>query len=334
MISTKKSIPLAKMTYKRAVLITGGTINMGYHAALSVARLHPDYLVVISSRSDSNNAATTINNTLSQSNVLYLPLDLASPANIRTYVKAWASASYPPIQTLLLNAALQFPNALTLTDEGLEKTFAITHTGHALLFHLLCPYLAPKARVVITASGVHDPALKTGMPKPIYTTARDLAHPPPAIAKAEGTQHYVNAKLANVLWTYALQRRLDEVAPERQISVNAMDPGLMPGSGLAREYSPFLRWVWNSVFPRIMPVLRLAFGTDNVHAPKESGEALARLGVAADVEGVKGRYFEGRKEIKSSVESYETAKQDDLWAWTVEWAASDGQELERFRKFE
>lgn len=194
------------MAYKRTVLITGGTINMGYHAAQSIARQCPDYLVVLSSRSDANNAATTINKTLSQSNVLYLPLDLASRASIRAYAKSWASASYPPIQALLLNAALQFPDALTLTDEGLEKTFAITHAGHALLFHLLCPHLGPNARVVITASGVHDPALKTGMPKPIYTTAKDLAHPPPAIAKGDGRQHYVNAKLANVLWTYALQR--------------------------------------------------------------------------------------------------------------------------------
>lgn len=322
------------MAYKYTVLITGGTINMGYHAALAIARLHPDYLVVISSRSDPNNAATTINKTLSQTNVLYLPLDLSSPANIRAYVKAWTSASYPSIQALLLNAALQFPGALTLTDEGMEKTFAITHAGHALLFHLLCPHLAPKARVVITSSGAHDPAFKSRLPKPIYTTAEDLAHPPPAIAKGQGIQHYVNAKLANVLWTYALQKRLDEVAPERQISVNAMDPGLMAGTGIAREYPPFLRWLWYNIFPWITPVLKLAFGTDNVHTPKESGEALARLGVAGDVEGVKGRYFEGRKEIKSSVESYETAKQDDLWVWTVEWAARNEQELERFKRFE
>lgn len=40
------------MAYKRAVLITGGTINLGYHAALHIAREHPDYLIVLSSRSD------------------------------------------------------------------------------------------------------------------------------------------------------------------------------------------------------------------------------------------------------------------------------------------
>ncbi|KAJ4348115.1 uncharacterized protein N0V89_009487 [Didymosphaeria variabile] len=321
------------MDYKRSVIITGGTISMGYHAALSIARLHPDYLIVLSSRSDPNHAADTINKTLRQNNVIYLPLDLSSSSNIRAFAKEWSQKAFPPVQALLLNAALQFPGALTLTDEGIEKTFAITHVGHALLFHLICPSLAPKARILITASGVHDSALKTGMPKPIYTSAEQLAHPPSEIAKGDGRTHYVNAKLANILWTYALQKRLDESGNERDICVNAMDPGLMPGSGLAREYPPFFRWLWNNVLPRIMPVLRLAFGTRNIHSVEESGEALARLGVAEDVEGVKGKYYEGKKERKSSVESYDVKKQDDLWEWTVEWAARDGEELGKFKSF-
>ncbi|OAG02706.1 NAD(P)-binding protein [Paraphaeosphaeria sporulosa] len=321
------------MEYKRTVLITGGTMNMGYHAALTIARQHPEYLVVISSRSDPNNAASTINNTLSQNNVIFLPLDLSSSSNVRTYAKTWASRSFPPIQALLLNAALQFPGDLTLTDEGIEKTFAITHVGHALLFHLLCPFLAPKARVIITASGVHDPALKTGMPKPIYTSAENLAHPPAEIAKGDGRLHYVNAKLSNIMWTYALHRRLEQSGNEKGISVLAMDPGLMPGSGLAREYPPLMRWLWNNLLPRITPVLRVAFRTDNVHTTKESGENLARLGVAKDVEGLSGKYYEGKKQRDSSVESYEVKKQDDLWEWTVKYAAKDPEELARFNKF-
>lgn len=327
----------SKMVYKRSVIVTGGTINMGYHAALTIARKHPDYLVVVSSRSDPNHAAATINATLKQNNVIYLPLDLSSPQNIRAYASTWASSkSYPPIQALLLNAALQFPGALTLTDEddgAIEKTFAITHVGHAILFHLLCPFLAPNARVVVTSSGTHDPALKTGLPPPIYTSAAALAHPPPALAAGDGRRHYTNAKLANVLWTYALQRRLAGVAPERGIAVNAMDPGLMPGTGLAREYNAFFRWVWTVVLPRVRPLVRLMFGTDNIHTPEESGAALARLATADEVAGVKGRYFEGRKEIESSVASYEAEKQDDLWDWTVAFAARDREEEMRFRKF-
>lgn len=304
---------------------------MGFYAAQTIARKYPDYLIVLSSRTDPKHAADAINKSLNQNNTVFIPIDLCDSKSVRAYARDWVSGGYPKIQSLLLNAALQFPGALVMTDEGIEKTFAITHVGHALLFHLLYQHLAPKARVVITASGVHDPALKTGMPKPIYTSAEALAHPPAKIANGDGRRHYVNAKLANILWAYALQRRLDEQGHET--IVNAMDPGLMPGSGLAREYSPALRWLWNTVFPRIIPVLRLAFGTDNIHTPAESGAALARLAVGDDVANVKGRYFEGIKEIKSSVESYEVEKQDDLWDWTVNYLAGDEEELIKFQRF-
>ena len=106
---------------------------------------------------------------------MFLPLDLSNRAKVRSFVTTWESKHYPPIQALLLNATLQFPDGLRLTDEGLESTFAIAHVGHALLFHLLFHHLADNARVVITSSGTHDPAQKTGMPEPVYNTAEELA---------------------------------------------------------------------------------------------------------------------------------------------------------------
>ncbi|KAJ4291097.1 hypothetical protein N0V90_010295 [Kalmusia sp. IMI 367209] len=331
-VAVSSKIKVIKMAYKRSVIVTGGTINMGYQAALILARQNPDWLIVISSRSDPNRSADSINKTLDQKNTIYIPLDLSDSQKVRAYAKEWASNDYPPIQALLLNAALQFPGALNLTSEGIESTFAITHVGHALLFHLLCPYLAPKARVIVTASGVHDPALRTGMPKPVYTSAEELAHPPPAIANGDGRTHYVNSKLANILWTYALQKRLDQRAADRGIIVNALDPGLMPGSGLAREYGSFMKFVWNSILPKLVPLLRIFMG-GNVHTPAESGAALARLATSDDVASVKGKYYEGLKQRESSKESYEEAKQDDLWKWTVEWSAQDEEQAKKFEKF-
>ncbi|EMR61893.1 putative dehydrogenase reductase protein [Eutypa lata UCREL1] len=237
------------MAHKRAVLITGGTINLGYHAALHIAREHPDYLIVLSSRSDRQHAAEAINKTLNQNNVVFMALDLADTNNVRAYAKEWASKNWPPIQALLLNAGLQFPAELHKTAEGLEATFAINHVGHALLFHLLCPFLAPSARVVVTSSGTHDPAQKTGLPDAVYNTAEELAHPPASTINDPG---------------------------HRGIAINA-----------------------------------------------ESGASLARLAIADDVAGVSGKYFEGRKEIKSSRDSYDERKQDDLWQWTVKYLALD-----------
>lgn len=318
------------MVYKNSVIITGGTSGMGYHAALKIAKDHPEYLVVIASRSDKNHAADSINKALGQSNTIFMALDLGDQANVRRFAKDWiADRTKPQIQALVMNAALQFPTTLHLTDEGMEKTFAISHAGHAILFHLLCPHLATGARVVLTSSGTHDPAQKSGLPDAEYTTAQELAHPPESKAGIPGRKRYSTTKLCNVLWTYALARRLAEVAPERRITVNAMDPGLMPGTGLAREGNRVERWLWNSVLPHLLGLLRIIFNP-NVHTPAESAAALARLAVSSDVEGVTGKYFEGFREIKSSGDSYIKSKQDDLWDWTVNYVAEgDAREAER-----
>ena len=162
------------MAYKHSVIVTGGTQGLGYHTALKIAKAQPDYLVVITARSDKNGAAEAINKALRQTNTIFLPTDLANPASVRRFARDWAAdVSKPLIKALVMNAALQFPTTLALTDEGMEKTFAISHAGHAVLFHLLCPHLAPGARVVLTSSGTHDPAQKSGLPDAEYTTAEE-----------------------------------------------------------------------------------------------------------------------------------------------------------------
>ncbi|KFY42150.1 hypothetical protein V494_02560 [Pseudogymnoascus sp. VKM F-4513 (FW-928)] len=316
----------------RSAIITGGTINLGYHAALEIARQHPDWLVVLCSRSNREHAAESINKTLKQTNTIFLPLDLSDTKKVRAFATEWSSKSRPPIQALLLNAALQFPNEMVLTPEGIESTFAISHVGHALLFHLLVPYLAPNARIVVTSSGTHDPTMKSGLPDANYVSAEQLAHPPPAISKEAGTQHYTNSKLANIMWTYALHQRLHERVAECGLTVNAFDPGLMPGSGLAREYGPVFRFAWHKVMPKMTPVLRVLF-TPNIHKPSESGALLARCAISDKLAGVSGKYFEGEKEIKSSSASYDEKKWDDLWEWTVKYCAQDETEVARFVAF-
>ena len=132
------------MLYNRTVLVTGGTASLGYYCALSIAREHPEYQVVVASRTDKESAASSINRTLNQNNVVFLPLDLSSLAKVRSFVQTWETQSFPPIQLLLLNAGLQIPGGVTKTEDGIESTFAVNHVGHALLFHLLLPYLSTR----------------------------------------------------------------------------------------------------------------------------------------------------------------------------------------------
>lgn len=317
--------------FQRSVLITGGTSGLGYYCALTIARECPHYQIIIASRSDPKASAEGMNKLLNQENIKFLRLDLSSLSQVRTFAEGWETNQFPPIQSLVFNAALQFPGRVEYTEDGFEKTFAVSHIGHALLFSLLLPHLAETARIVIVSSGTHDPAQKSGLPDAKYTCAEDLAHPCPLSAKENGRQRYASTKLANILYMYALHRRFSSVNEKsgKHWSVTSMDPGLMPGTGLARGASRVEKFLWRRVLPKIIPLLRLLI-SPNIHTPRESGAALARLAVADDVEGVSGVYYEGLKEIRSSEASYDRAKQEDLWGWTVDTLARDDRERTTF----
>ncbi|KIW18930.1 hypothetical protein PV08_03219 [Exophiala spinifera] len=311
--------------FSKSVLITGGTTGLGFHAATEIARRYPNYQVVIAARKDADKSADAINTKLGQDNVRFMPLDLADLKNIRAFVKSWEEKRYPPVAHLLLNAALQFPDDVKYTADGVEATFGITVVGHALLFHLLQPHLSADARIVVTSSGTHDPEQRSGLPDARYDTAERLAHPAGASLKYEGRQRYATAKLCNILWTYALHRRI--LALNKKWTVVAFDPGLMPGTGLAREAGPLLRFAWSYVLPRAVPILRRVYH-HNIHRPQESGSNLAWVATAE--RGTSGVYYEIRKPIKSSVDSYKEEKQDDLWNWMVGFLAATDEERQEF----
>jgi len=247
-----------------------------------------------------------------------MQLDLSSFEAVRRFVAEFASKKkdLPPLYSLVLNAGLQFTKH-TLSKDGFEQTFAVNHLGHFLLAHLMLSHF-PKdraGRIVFVASGVHDPLQKTGIPDPIYKTAKELANAKPAEGEDVGTfgqRAYSNSKLCNVLCGYEFARKLAQYQPNLKISVTSMDPGLMPGTGLARDYSGGMQFAWNWILPLARPFL------PNTHTAAVSGTALAKLAVDPAFEGVTKKYFQGAKEINSSKDSYDTDKAADLWRTSVE----------------
>lgn len=319
------------MKYQSTIVVTGGQTGLGYEAARVIAKERPNSQIIISSRSSGKAAAQAINNELRQSNVKYLKLDLASLSDVRKFADQVIAIGLP-ISVLVFNAGIQLPNGVAYTTDGLETTFGVNHVGHALLFHLLQPHLLNDARIVVTSSGTHDPAEKSGLPDAKYVTAELLAHPDEVTMKYAGRQRYATSKLCNVLWTYALDRQ--RARASSHFTVTAFDPGLMPGTGLARDASAIEKFLWHHVLPHVIPLLRRII-SPNIHTPQESGRNLARLAVSSDVEGVSGKYFQARQSIAepidSSKDSYDESKQQDLWNWTVEFVARDKAEAEAFR---
>ncbi|HEX4250665.1 MAG TPA: SDR family NAD(P)-dependent oxidoreductase, partial [Pseudonocardia sp.] len=236
------------------VLITGGTGGLGRATATAIAAARRELTVVLTGR-DASAAASVAGRISAETggDVRGLPLDLGSLDDVRRFGKELVAAPLPPLHAVLCNAGTQSVSGTARTADGFERTFGVNHLAHFLLVRELLPHLVAPARIVFVASGTHDPAKRTGMPAPRYTTAAELADPAvdsapgaeepgaaerraeepgapgrpaaePGNAATIGRRYYTTSKLCNVLTTYELARRLPAERPGELITVNAFDP--------------------------------------------------------------------------------------------------------------
>jgi len=301
---------------EHTVLLTGGNRGLGLECARALVRNDPSLHLVIASRDAVRSQETVASLSGAEARIEARPLDLGSLADVRRFSDALGSdleaGRLPPLHAAIWNSGVQF-STCRRSEDGFEATFAINHLGHYLLTHRVLRHLAAPARIVFVSSGTHDPAQTTGMPHPRYRGARALANPDddggdPGPA-AFGRRAYTTSKLCNVMCAYELSRRLEASGLSREgepITVNAFDPGLMPGTGLARDYPGWQKLLWFSVFHllRVLP---------NVNSVAASGRALARLITDPQLSGTTRRYFEGLREIPSSRESYLEDPARELW---------------------
>jgi NAD(P)-dependent dehydrogenase (short-subunit alcohol dehydrogenase family) len=307
--------------FDKTIIITGGNSGLGYECAKQIAAFRQGWRIVIAGRSKQkiSEAAKKLNDIVPDSQVAALPLDLASLKSVRSFVAGFSAQGLPPLRALVCNAGIQVVSGTTFTEDGFETTFGVNHLGHFLLVNLLIKNLVAPARIVVVSSDTHDPAQKTGMPEPFYDNAASLALPERNIAddSAMGRRRYTTSKLCNIYFTYELSRRLEKQGlstNEKPMTVNAFNPGLMPGTGLAKDYNPIQRFAWNYILPVIRPLSKPFLSMNSVH---ESGQALARLVLDPSLERVSGKYYSGLKEASSSKESYDTKKACELWESSV-----------------
>jgi len=305
------------------VLVTGGNSGIGFECARQLARQGWHVLIASRNREASVQAVRRIAQESGTEAASASDLDLGSLASVRAFVKEIERHDIP-LRALVCNAGLQIITGLQLSPEGFERTFAVNHLGHFLLTNLLLTRLIAKApaRIVIVSSGVHDTERKTGMPKPAITDMETLATTGgPRKGEFEGRLAYVNSKLCNLWFAYELVRRIKTarlLEDERQLTVNGFDPGLVPGSGLARDYSPALRFIWNRVLPGIARVLTLM--VPRISTAQKSGHALARLVLDSTLTGVSGKYFPSHtrwRAAPSSDASYDLEQARALWEESV-----------------
>lgn len=306
----------------KTVVITGGNSGLGYYCAQEIAK-NEDWYVIIACRNQdkATQALKRLKEQTSSDRLETMLLDLASLASVRQFAQEFTERDLPPLGAIVCNAGVQFIQRQTYTKDGFDTTFGVNHLGHFLLVNLLLKHLVIPARVIFVSSDTHDSSKTTGMPAPYFRDPKLIAYPEKDDQLKNkkigeiGRIAYTTSKLCNVLCGYELSRRLQEEGystEQNPITVNVFNPGLMPGSGLAQDYTPVAKFVWNNILPILCNFL------PNVNTMENAGQALAKLVFDSKLDNVTGKYFSGFKMIPSSQESYDRALAKQLWKTSSE----------------
>jgi NAD(P)-dependent dehydrogenase (short-subunit alcohol dehydrogenase family) len=233
------------------VLVTGGNSGIGFECARELARRGTRVLIASRNQQASDQAVRRIARESGEGSASALALDLGSLASVRAFARE-IEARDLPLRARVCNAGLQMNAGPKLTPDGFESTFAVNHLGHFLLVNLLLSRLLANApaRIVIVASGVHDPAMKTLMPHPAIMDFETLAATGGASkTKFDGRVAYVNSKLCSLWFSCELVRRIEAAglsSDARPLSVNAWEAGLVLDPALekrsGRYFPSHSRW--------------------------------------------------------------------------------------------
>eukprot|EP00967_Tisochrysis_lutea_P053801 scaffold67068_cov25-Tisochrysis_lutea.AAC.2 len=225
----------------RYALVTGANApSLGFHVAQRLAGEPHRFRVILGCRSRERGlaAAQAICAADKGAWVAHRSLDLASLASVREFAaELRTELGGGGLALLVANAGVGFGLDKTrrLTEDGFELRLGVNHLGHFLLVNLLMPELraAPQSRVVVVSSSLHALAV-SGEAELLDLDDLQLARP----GAYEVRKAYNRSKLANLLFTFELQRRLESDRCAN-VSACALTPGFIPQTGLGREAGVF-----------------------------------------------------------------------------------------------
>ena len=235
----------------RVVIVTGANTGIGYEAAAVLAGKDAHVVVAVRNLVKGKEAVDAITRSQPGADLALQELDLSSLASVRAAADALRTA-YPRIDLLVNNAGVMYPPKQT-TSDGFELQFGTNHLGHFALTGLLLDHLLPVdgSRVVTVASIAHN--IRAGIHFDDLQWERGYNR----------VSAYGQSKLANLMFTYELQRRLaTKGAPTIAVAAH---PGIsntelmrhVPGSGLP-GFSQLAGLVTNSPAVGALGTLRAA----------------------------------------------------------------------------
>ncbi len=267
-------------------LITGATSGIGKETAFGLARLGARVVIVGRDPDRTRAAADWIRRETGSEHVSFLLADLSSQAEVRRLAREFRDR-HSRLDVLVNNAGGIFARRETTVD-GFERTWALNHLAYFLLIQELLDLLkaSAPARIVNVASTMHR-----GGVIDFGDLQGDKSY--------GGIRAYSQSKLANVLFTYALARRLKGTG----VTANCLHPG-----GVATGFG-------QNTLGALKLLMRLA--RPFLISAEEGAATSIYLASSPDVEGASGRYFAKCKPARSSAASHDEALQERLWALSL-----------------
>ena len=265
-------------------MVTGANSGIGKATALALAQMGATVVMVCRDRARGEEARSEIT-TKSRNNAVDLLLaDLSSQQSIRQLVENFQH-HYTHLHVLINNAGAAFPGRRRETVDGLEMTFAVNYLAPFLLTNLLLDVLKASAPARIV--NVSSAAQASGYIQMDDLQAEELYRP---------MRTYPQSKLAVVLFTYELARRLQGSG----VTVNCLHPGFVATNFAQSDVVPAFR---------LLVKLIGSFGT----SPQEGAKTSIYLASSTEVESVTGKYFVKSIPKRSAAISYDELLQRQLW---------------------
>jgi NAD(P)-dependent dehydrogenase (short-subunit alcohol dehydrogenase family) len=273
----------------KVCMVTGANSGIGKATALGLASLGATVVMVCRSQERGEAALAEIKQKSSNERIFLLLADLASQAAIRKLAEDF-NKQFSALHVLINNAGI-IPRKRQVTVDGFETQFAVNHLAPFLLTNLLLDTLkrSAPARIVTVTSDMHRGA---------SISFDDLQ----SVGSYRPVRVYSETKLANVLFTYELARKLKGT----KVTANCLHPGMVATKLLADGIG----------IPRPLTSTTKLIGS----SPEKGAKTLIYLAASPEVEGVNGKYFVKEKPVESSQISYDQSLAGRLWKQSAELA--------------
>jgi NAD(P)-dependent dehydrogenase (short-subunit alcohol dehydrogenase family) len=248
----------------KVVVVTGSNVGIGFETAVGVAALEATTVLACRNQAKAKAAAREITKRTWNDDVHVVSLDLADLASVRKAAEDILTR-WDRLDILVNNAGGAW-SARQETEQGFEYTFGVNHLGHFFLTNLLVSRLragAPSRIINVTSVGHHF--ARYGMRFDDLQSERGY----------DGMEAYCRSKLANVLFTRQLAKRLDDA----NVTVNAAHPGPVRSSfGMDGDLHGFM-----SIGMRLVRPFEIS--------PKRGARTSLHLATSPDVAGKTGMYW-------------------------------------------